>query len=197
MQPLFNSKGYRIKWFTFRFSYPQDTVRRQPKPICSTTLVIESSANTLCFAALLLALHPDKQGKVFREVTNRWPNVAPTLDSWGFFPLIFLPLLKLEYLRVLCRHLNNQCRNWWGLGSIGSIFVGAHDHADLGSNTTAVIHEAIRIFPIARASEGMPRIPYEGESIQQSLPQGITRSGYPNSNWHWCRIGCHGPTYES
>ena len=46
------------------------------------TFPIETSAHTLCFAALLLALHPDKQWKVLQEITNLWPNGAPTLDSF-------------------------------------------------------------------------------------------------------------------
>jgi len=68
----------------------------------------KTSAHTLCFAALLLALYPDKQGKVLREVTDLWPNGAPTSKSFTTFKE---SMPKLEY-------------------------------------TTAVIHEAIRMFPL-------------------------------------------------
>ena len=63
------------------------------------TFPIETSAHTLCFAVLLLALYPDEQNKVLQEVTNLWPNGAPTLDSFtvdSSFILSFLTDLDIR-----------------------------------------------------------------------------------------------------
>ncbi|KAF9010195.1 cytochrome P450 [Cyathus striatus] len=41
----------------------------------------ETTAHTLCFVIILLALYPDIQEKVFEEALRLWPNGAPTPNS--------------------------------------------------------------------------------------------------------------------
>jgi cytochrome P450 len=60
----------------------------------------ESSAHTLCFTSLLLALHPEIQMKILREVTNLWPDGAPTPDS---FTTHKESMPRLEYTTAVIR----------------------------------------------------------------------------------------------
>ena len=41
----------------------------------------ETSSHTLCFAVVLLALHPDIQERVYEEVRQLWPDGLPRADS--------------------------------------------------------------------------------------------------------------------
>jgi len=41
----------------------------------------ETSAHTLCFAIILLALHPDIQERVYEEARQLWPDGVPPADS--------------------------------------------------------------------------------------------------------------------
>ena len=45
------------------------------------TINSETSAHTLCFAVLLLALHPDIQERVYEEARQLWPDGLPSADS--------------------------------------------------------------------------------------------------------------------
>jgi len=41
----------------------------------------ETIAHTLCFAIILLALHPDIQERVYEEARQLWPDGVPPADS--------------------------------------------------------------------------------------------------------------------
>lgn len=43
--------------------------------------ITETSAHSLCFSVLLLALYPDVQQKVYEEVLRLWPDGAPTAET--------------------------------------------------------------------------------------------------------------------
>jgi len=45
------------------------------------TTYSETSAHTLCFAIVLLALHPDIQDRVYEEASCLWPDCLPPVDS--------------------------------------------------------------------------------------------------------------------
>ena len=45
------------------------------------TSLPETSAHSLTFAILLLALHPDVQRKLYEEVTEVWPKGNPNSDA--------------------------------------------------------------------------------------------------------------------
>ncbi|KAG6873084.1 hypothetical protein C0995_003128 [Termitomyces sp. Mi166 len=56
----------------------------------------ETSAHTLCFTIVLLALYPDVQQKVFEEVCQLWPAGIPPLNSPTEFTLaVFHETLRL------------------------------------------------------------------------------------------------------
>jgi len=41
----------------------------------------ETTAHALCFAIVLLALHPDIQDRVYEEARQLWPDGLPPVDS--------------------------------------------------------------------------------------------------------------------
>jgi len=50
----------------------------------------ETSAHTLCFAVMLLALHPDIQERVYEEARQLWPDGLPPADSPSVCDFLFI-----------------------------------------------------------------------------------------------------------
>lgn len=182
----FQPKRSRIQEFVSRFSSSQGMVcgGYLSYVISIQTFLIETSAHTLCFAALLLALYPDTQEKVLQEITNLWPNGAPTLDSFtvGRIPLLlYVPWLMLKYGRH--RHLKNRLWTWWG--TVNRILfyycrclwipcsLGIHNRRNSWSHS----HVSARHAPWKTRHRGYLR---EGKNIWQAFPEDTTRSGCPD-----------------
>ena len=54
----------------------------------------ETSAHTLCFALVLLALHPDIQERVYEEARRLWPDGLPPANS----SVCDFPFVERQYL---------------------------------------------------------------------------------------------------
>ena len=61
-------------------------------------LAAETTAHTLSFALVLLALHPECQQKIYEEVNSVWPPGVPTtqVTTVSFWPCIFMIKLPAE-----------------------------------------------------------------------------------------------------
>jgi cytochrome P450 len=110
----------------------------------SDDCMLESSAHALSFALILLALHPDKQRKLYEEVANVWLEGAPTTGDTSVCMYIIL-----SFCLVLKIHLVEQGRFFQ---------TGECLHLQTSSNfntkapqpyTLAAFHEALRHFPPA------------------------------------------------
>ncbi|KIM46888.1 hypothetical protein M413DRAFT_440460 [Hebeloma cylindrosporum] len=77
----------------------------------------ETSAHSLCFAALLLALYPEVQAKVLREVTTLWPNGAPTSNSFTTFKE---SITKLDYTSAVIQEAIRMFPPVMRLGKLAS-----------------------------------------------------------------------------
>lgn len=114
-----------------RHSSLQDTVRH-PIAICATVLIgtlsSETSTNTLSFALVLLALHPEVQQKVYEEAMRVWPDGEdPLTDIYSsvrfFRPSVqSLSVLKHDF-EAFQRRLPEICTSYFQFSPMFSMSV--------------------------------------------------------------------------